>query len=149
MKPPAHYIKAHPRISSALAFGAATALALQMAWVAHQSIPALSTAAGIAHAAAGAIMGRKLFDAARTPDARRAALRGMQTSLIALIIGAPLLGLYVASGMKMAGIISYFALIFWTAVFAFLGAGWALLLVSAGVGMLLHRAAGKPKASLP
>jgi uncharacterized membrane protein YqaE (UPF0057 family) len=104
-------------------------------------IPALTVAAGVAHGLAGAITGRRLIDCARTPTSGHAGLLGAGTSLLAVSLFAPPFALFVSRGFQAVSIWSYVWLTVWTGVFSFLSAGWALLLVSAGVGWGLYRIA--------
>jgi hypothetical protein len=139
------YVRTRPRIAAAFAFGSATMVVTHLAWVpgARMSglIPALTIAAGAAHGVAGAISGRRLVDYARTPTSRHAGLLGAGTSLLALLLFAPPFALFVSRGFQTTSLGSYLWLTFWTGVFSFLAAGWALLLVSAGVGWGLYRVA--------
>jgi hypothetical protein len=102
----------------------------------------LTSAAGLLNAFAGAITGPRLLDATRTRTAGQAGLLGAGTSLLALLFFAPLYTVYMfATDNHPQGPLSYIATPFLIAVFAFLGDGWALLLVSAGVGWALYRVA--------
>jgi hypothetical protein len=129
----------HSRASASIAFGSATMVGMYFAWLpsARRSPGAiyLSVAAGVAHALAGAIVGPSLVDPARTPSDEVAVLRGAGTSLLALAFFAIAFSgyLFVADGWPttMANLL---ALPLLTALFAFLSAGWGLLLLSALIG---------------
>jgi hypothetical protein len=59
---------------------------------------------------------------------------------------APLFAVFVfANGTRPAGPLSYAVFPLLIAVFAFLADGWALLVVSAGVGWALYRVAGRSR----
>jgi len=143
-------IRQAPRSATALALGVSTATVTHFAWHADARtsgiIPAITLGAGLAHAIAGAITGPRLFDPARTHSTAQAALLGALTSLLALVFFAPPLALYVTQENTQPSLTSYVALTVLTAVFAFLAAGWALLLVSAGVTAGLHRIASETQA---
>ena len=68
MEPLGSYITRWPRTVAALAFGSITMVVTHLAWVpnAGMSAMALTIAAGVAHALAGAITGRRLLDGTRT-----------------------------------------------------------------------------------
>jgi hypothetical protein len=103
---------------------------------------ALTVAAGVAHALAGAITGRRLLDATRTQTSLQAALIGAATSLLAVAIFSPAFVIFLrATDVRPANALSYLLLTVLTGVFSFLGAGWALLLVSSGIGWGLYRLA--------
>jgi hypothetical protein len=104
--------------------------------------PVLTLAAGVAHAIAGAITGPRLIDVRRRSTDLQAAGFGAATSLLALALFAPALAAYLATANAgHSTVLEYLALTLFTGLFAFLGAGWALLLLSAGVGLGLHRLA--------
>jgi hypothetical protein len=140
------YIRRNPRITSALAFGVVTLAVQYFAWLPNARMsglaPVLTLVAGLLHAAAGAITGPRLMDASRTRTPSQAALLGAGTSLLALMLFAPLYTVYMfATDIHPAAPLSYVATPFLIAVFAFLGDGWALFLVSAGVGWAVYRVA--------
>jgi len=110
--------------------------------------PMLTIAAGAAHALAGAFTGRRLLDAARTHNAAQAAFVGAATSLLALLLFSPAFALFLSRDSRSASVLSYLSLTLFTAIFSFLGAGWALLLASAGVGWALYRVAA-PRPNIP
>jgi hypothetical protein len=146
------WIRRQPRASAAIAFGIVTALVTHVAWVPAARMsgaaPILTLAAGAAHAIAGAITGRRLIDRTRTRTGAEACVLGAATSLLALVILAPPLASWVAAGnARPEGVFSYLALTVLVGVFSFLGAGWALLVASAGVGWGLHRLADRPAAA--
>lgn len=144
MEPLRRIVQRRPRLAAACAFGASTALLTHFAWYpqARMSgmIPALTLAAGLAHALGGAITGPRLVDRSRTRTALQAVVLGAGTSLIALALFAPAMAAYVsATGGSQSGPLGYVVLTLFTGLFAFLGAGWALLLLSAAVGLGLYR----------
>lgn len=137
------FLTRRPRLTAALAFGASTTILTHFAWYpgARLSglVPALTLAAGLAHALGGSITGPRLMDAERTRTPLQAALLGAATSLLALLLFAPALAAYVSAGGASAPTpLGYLATTVFTGLFAFLGAGWALLLLSAAVGLVLH-----------
>jgi hypothetical protein len=143
----------HPRTLSASAFGIATALVMHLAWIRGAAavglVPVLTLAAGFAHALAGAITGPRLLDTRRTRSAAAAGLIGGGTSLIALAIFAPLFAMFLfATDLRAAGPLSYVAMPFFIALFAFLAAGWALFVVSVVVGSVLYLVAAHPDANV-
>jgi hypothetical protein len=128
-------IKQRPRTAAALAFGVVTAVVTHFAWVPDArwsgGIPALTLAAGLAHAIAGAVTGRRLLDGIRTRTAPQACVLGAATSLLAVIALAPPFALWItASNARPEGVVAYAALTFFVGFFSFLAAGWALLLAS-------------------
>lgn len=95
----------------------------------------LTIAAGIAHALAGAIIGRRLLDGTRTRTSLQAGLVGAGTSLLAVAFFSPAFVVFLyATDVHPSSALSYLVLTLLTSVFSFLGAGWALLLVSIGTG---------------
>jgi hypothetical protein len=129
-----------------LSFGVSTALLTHFAWYPDSRmngmIPALTIGVGFAHAAAGAITGKRLLDTTRTQTSMNAAMLGAGTSLLALGFFAPALAAYVsASDASKQSVLGYMIMTLLTWLFAFLGAGWALLLLSVGVAAVLHRLA--------
>jgi hypothetical protein len=136
-------LRAHPRGAAALAFGASTAALTHFAWHADArlsgAIPAITVGAGLAHAVAGALTGPRLLDPARTATAAQAALLGAATSLLAILFFAPAFAWYVAATNTASSVGSFVGLVFFTALFAFLAAGWALLLLSICVAVGLYR----------
>ena len=144
MKPLSAYVKRSPRTACALAFGAVTLAVQYFVWLpdARMSGGTLTIAAGLAHALAGSITGRRLLDGTRTRTPSQAGLLGAGTSLLALMLFAPLFTVFLyATDIRPASALSYVAMPLLIAVFAFLADGWALLLVSAGVGWALYRVA--------
>jgi hypothetical protein len=146
-------VRGRPRMYSAVAFGVATGLVMHWSWIGTAATsglaPVLTLAAALAHALAGAIMGSRLIDGTRTRSAADAGLIGAFTSLIALAIFAPLFALYLmVTEMRLVGVWSFLVFPLYVALFAFLAAGWALLLVSAGVGGLLYSVAAVPDSPL-
>ena len=145
-------IRRWPRSAAALAFGVLTAALTHFAWYpsARMSgmVPALTIGAGLAHGVAGAIIGPRLIDAARTRTSLQAALLGAGASLLALTFFAPLMAVYVSStNVLPLSALGYLALTMFTGFFAFLAAGWALLLLSGGIGWGLYRLAASATAA--
>jgi protein-S-isoprenylcysteine O-methyltransferase Ste14 len=146
MKSVTSRIRRSPRTASALAFGTGTLVLQHFAWRTDARmnglIPCLTIAAGLVHAVAGAITGPRLMDGAHTRTPSQAALLGAGTSLLALVLFAPLFTVFLfATDIHPAGTLSYTAFPLLIAVFAFLADGWALLVVSIGIGLILHRVA--------
>ncbi len=136
-----------PRIAPAIAFGLVATIAVHFAWHADArwrgSVPSLTLAGGVAHALAGAIVGPRLIDAARTTSAWRALALGAVTSVLALAMFTPPFALWtltpnstVSGGSPSA--LGYVGLV---GFFGFLAVGWFLVLLSAGVGYALNRLA--------
>lgn len=146
MKPFGSYIRRSPRTAGALAFGTVTLAAQHFAWSPDTRIsgltPYLTIAAGLAHAFAGAIIGPRLVERTRTRAPSQAALLGAGTSLLALLLFAPFFTVFLfATDIHPTSLLSYVALPLLSAVFALLADGWALLVVSIGVGWALYRVA--------
>lgn len=152
MEPLGSYIRQRPRTAAALAFGSVTMVVTHFAWIPdarmNGGVPALTIAAGLAHALAGAITGRRLVDGTRTRTSRQAGLVGAVTSLLAVVFFSPAFVVFLAAtDVHPSSVLSYLALTVFTGVFSFLAAGWALLLVSVGVGWGIYRiAAAQPAA---
>jgi drug/metabolite transporter (DMT)-like permease len=147
MEPLGSYIGRWPRTAAALAFGSMTIVVTHLAWIpnARMSGMALTIAAGVAHALAGAVTGRRLLDGTRTKTSLQAALVGAVTSLLAVAIFSPAFVVFLrTTDVRPSNALSYLLLAVLTSVFSFLGAGWALLLASAGVGWGLYRLAAPP-----
>jgi hypothetical protein len=89
---------------------------------------------------------RSLVDAcsmapARTPPLQ-AGLIGAVTSVLAAALFSPAFVIFLrATSVRSSNVLSYLLLTILTGVFSFLGVGWALLLVSVGVGWGLYRLA--------
>ena len=144
------FLRHSPRLAAAVAFGLSTALLTHFAWYPNARMsgmmPALTLTAGLAHAVGGAITGPRLIDATRT--SLQAALLGAATSFIALVIFALALAAYVsATNAPQSNPLAYLVLTLFTGLFAFLGAGWALLLLSVAVAWGLHRVASSSAAA--
>ena len=144
MPPFAAFVTRQPRVAAAIAFGTITAAAIHLSWESSARMsgfaPVWTLAIGVFHALAGAITGRRLIDRGRTRNGYDACLVGAVTSLLALAVVVPLFALWVSmtnAGPTSAG--SFLMLTLLVGVFAFLAAGWALVVVSAGVGWVLHR----------
>ena len=139
-------LQQRPRLSAALAFGLPTTALTHFAWHSDArwsgAVPAITLGAGLAHALAGALTGSRLLDPARTRTGAQAALLGAATSLLAMLFFAPALAWYVAASNTASNVGSFVALTFFTGFFAFLAAGWALLLLSVAVAWGLHRWGG-------
>lgn len=138
------YIARRPRTAAAIAFGGVTAAITHFAWFPearmHGAAPALTIAAGLAHAVAGAITGPRLVDKTRTRTPAQACLLGAGTSLLALVLLAPLIAGWVSSdNVRPEGVLAYLGLTLLVGLFSFLAAGWALLLASLVVGWGLYR----------
>lgn len=134
----------HARSGASIAFGLPTALIAYWAWVpsARTSIGViyLTVVAALAHAVAGAIVGPSLVDPARTPSDQVAVLRGAGASLLALaFFSIAFSGHLLLTGGWTLTFAAVFGLPLYTAFFAFLALGWALLLVSALVGWGIRR----------
>ncbi len=140
------YIRQSPRMAGALAFGVSTLVVQYFVWRPDARMsglaPALTLTVALCHAIAGAMTGPRLVDRTRTSTASRAGLVGAVTSLLAIVLFAFLFtGYLFATDVHPVGIISYVTFPILTALFAFVGDGWALLLVSIGVGWALYRVA--------
>jgi hypothetical protein len=85
-------------------------------------------------------VGPSLVDPARTPSDKDAVLRGAGASLIALALFSIAFSGYLllTDGWTLT-LASVFGLPLYTAFFAFLALGWALLVVSAFVGWGIRR----------
>ena len=144
MKTLASCIRACPRTTAALAFGTVTAAITHIAWIPSArlsgGIPLLTLSAGLAHAIAGAILGRRLLDEARTPTALQAGMVGACISLLAVLLFSPVFA-FIVTDAHSTSAASYLMMTAMTGIFSFLGAGWALLLASAALGAGLQRAA--------
>jgi hypothetical protein len=141
------YIRHSPRMAGALAFGVVTLAVQHFLWVSDARMsglaPALTVLAALVHAIAGAITGPRLMDRARTRTASQAGLLGAGTSLLALMLFAPLFTAFLfATDIHSARPLSYIAFPFLIAMVAFLGDGWALLLASIVIGWALYRVTG-------
>ena len=131
---------------AALVFGFATAGLIHFAWYPaarmNGMIPALTMGVGLAHAVAAAFTGARLIDPARTRTSSHAALLGAGTSIFALAMFTPALAIYVSSSnVGDLSVLAFAALTFFTGFFAFLAAGWALLLLSVALAWGLYRIA--------
>ena len=140
------YIRQSPRAAGALAFGSLTLVVQHFVWYPDARMsglaPVLTLMVALCHAIAGAMTGPRLVDGIRTSTASRAALLGAATSLLALVLFAFLFSAYMlATDIRPVGALSYVTFPLWTALFAFLADGWALCLVSMGVGWALNRLA--------
>lgn len=143
------YVRQSPRAAGALAFGAVTLVVQHFVWYPNARMsglaPVLTVTVALCHAVAGAITGPRLVDGTRTSRASRAALTGAATSVLALVFFTFVFTVYLfATDVHPVGILSYITFPLWTALFAFLADGWALFLVSIGVGWALYRVAARP-----
>ncbi|HEY2626963.1 MAG TPA: hypothetical protein VGI41_09470, partial [Candidatus Udaeobacter sp.] len=101
MVPLGFYVRQRPRTVAAIAFGGLTAVVTHFAWFPdarmHGAAPALTIAAGVVHALAGAVTGPRLVDRTRTQTSLEACLLGAGTSLLAVVLLAPLFALWVSA----------------------------------------------------
>lgn len=138
-----------PRLAGAIAFGVPAAALVHFAWYSDARMsgihPELTAAAGLAHAVAGFLTGPLLLGgAAGGRSTTRALAVGGATSLLALAVFAPAMAAWLLKGSASApSVLGYVVTTVYTAFFAFLGAGWALLLLSALVGLALHGVASR------
>ena len=136
-----------PRASSALLFGGATLMVTYFAWIPDTRTsgltPALTIAAGAAHALAASFTGRRLLDDGRTRSFAEAGLVGAFTSVLALAIFSPLFAIFLFATdiIQPSGWSGYLLMPMFVAAFAFLAIGWALIFVSSAVGCWLYRLA--------
>ena len=101
--------------------------------------PILTIGVGLVYAAAGAVTGPQLVDPTRTRGLPQAGMVGACTSLIALALFTLFFTLYLfATDNRTPEPLTYIALPVLIAVFAFLGDGWVLFLISIGVGLGVH-----------
>jgi hypothetical protein len=134
----------NPRTSSALLFGGATLMVTHFAWTPDARTtglaPALTIAAGVAHAIAAWLTGHRLVDDSRAQSFAEAGMVGAFTSLLALAIFSPLFAifLFATDAIQPSGWTGYLLEPVFVAVFAFLAIGWALMLVSSVVGCALY-----------
>jgi hypothetical protein len=137
------FARRNPRSVASFAFGISTAALTHFAWYANARmngmIPALTLGAGLAHAVAGALTGPRLTDTERTRTPAQAGVLGGMTSLLAVGFLAPVMAWYVSVTNLQTSVLGYAVITLFTALFAFLAAGWALLLLCMGVGLALHR----------
>ena len=146
------YIRQRPRTAAAIAFGSATSAVAHFAWFPDVNMsgaaPVLTMATGVAHALAAAITGPRLMDRTRTQTSLQACLIAAATSLLALVFLAPLFELWVAAThAQPEGAFSYILLMRLVGLISFLGAGWALPLVSVGIGWGLYKIADRRAAA--
>lgn len=146
------YVKQSPRTACALAFGAITMAVQYFLWLpdARMSVlgGVLTIAAGLSHAVSGAITGPRLVGANGPVSLRRAGLLGAVTFLIALVLFTLSFTVFLfATEIHKSGSFTYVALPFLIAVFAFVGDGWALFLVSIGIGLAVHRIAASKQSA--
>lgn len=147
------WVRDRPRSSAAVAFAATTAAVTHFAWVPDARFggvaPAITLSAGLAHAAGGALVGARLVDASRTRTSLEACVVGGCASLLALALFSPVFAFWLESTNTRFDLFSYLALVPLVGFFSFLAAGWALFLVSAGVGWglfrIVHGAGEAPK----
>jgi hypothetical protein len=145
----------HPRTVSAVTFGAVAMVVIDLAWIPSARTsgltPALTIAAGLVHAVAAGFTGPRLLNGARTRSLSHAAIVGACTSLLALALFSLSYAAFLfATELHPTSRFSYFAIPLFIAVFGFLAAGWALLLVSIAVACVLYRIANTgPQTSGP
>ena len=142
----AKLVRDRPRSAAALAFGLSTAALVHFSWYPDARTsgiaPALSVGAGVAHALAGTLTGPRLVHSARGSILRSAPLLGAITSLVALALFTAAFTAYiVANDHSQNTPLGYALLGVYTGFFAFLAAGWSLLLLSMGVAWGLNRIA--------
>ena len=139
------WVRDRPRSSAAVAFAVTTAAVTHFAWVPDARFggiaPAITLSAGLAHAAGGALVGARLVDPARTRTASQAGLIGGSASLAALALFSPAFALWLESTNTRFDLLSFLPLVPLVGFFSFLAAGWALFIVSVGVGWGLFRIA--------
>jgi hypothetical protein len=136
----------HPRTVSAVTFGAVAMVVIDLAWLPSARTsgltPALTIAAGLVHAVAAGFTGPRLLNGARTRSLSQAGIVGACTSLLALALFSLSYAAFLfATELHPTSRFSYFAIPLFIAVFGFLAAGWALLLVSIAVACVLYRIA--------
>lgn len=145
----AAYIRQSPRAAGALAFGGLALVVQHFLWTPDARMnglaPVLTLTVALCHAIVGSMTAPRLVDGARTSTASRAAMLGAITSLLALSLFAFVFSAYlIATDIRPIGALSYVTLPIWAALFAFLGDGWALCLVSIGIGCALYYLAARP-----
>jgi hypothetical protein len=139
-------VKDWPRAAAALAFGLPSAALVHFSWYPDARMsgitPALSVGAGLAHALAATLTGARLVHSTRGPMLRSAPLLGAMTSLIALALFSAAFTAYLAvNDASQNTPLGYAVLGVYTGFFAFLAAGWSLLILSMGIGWALRRIA--------
>ena len=111
MEPLGSYIRQWPRTAAAIVFGGATMAATHFAWLPDARMsgmaPALTIAAGCAHALAAAITGRRLLDGTRTRTSLDAGLLGAATSLLAVAMFAPAFTFFLSRDARPSSPLSY------------------------------------------
>lgn len=137
------WVRDRPRSSAAATFAVTTAAVTHFAWVPAARFggvaPAITLSVGLAHAAGGALVGARLVDASRTRTSLQAGVIGGCASLVALALFSPVFAFWLESTNTRFDLFSYLALVPLVGFFSFLAAGWALLIVSVGVGWGLFR----------
>lgn len=129
------FVGRNPRLACAisLGFGATSLVYLSLVpGVGGLNGNLFAVAAGLTHALAGSITGRRIVYPNKLPKLPHAALRGAGTSLLALLFFS--LGLAGKIYQPQFGDRHPVVLVFFTFSFAFLGAGWALVILSMGIG---------------
>ena len=102
-------------------------------------LPELTLGIGLTHALVGALIGSRLADRARTFKPSHAMWLGAATSLLALAISVPLFSVYVyAEGTLQSTPPEIAVVTLLMDLFDFVVAGWALILLSAGIGWSLY-----------
>jgi len=144
MERPGLYIRRHSRTAAAIAFGCKTMVVTHLAWFPDARmngyVPVLTVAVGLCHALAGIVIGRRIIDTTSTQTSSQACVLGACTSLLAMAFLAPPFALWISlTNARPEGAFSNLFLSFLIGLFSFLAVGWALLLVSAGVGWALYR----------
>ncbi len=130
------FVTRHPRFVCAVAFGLGATAVVYCSVLPDSAgrlrgFP-LAAYAGIAHAVAAAFTGVRIVNPRRSPELLYASLWGAATSLLALLLFA--LALTVMIYHPQLGDRHPFFLLLFTLGFAYLGAGWALMLMSLAFG---------------
>ncbi len=143
------FVDRYPRTVSALAFGIGATALIYISWIPGpagrmQGFP-LALMAGITHALAAILTGRRVVHPKRLPKILHAGIWGGLTSLFALVIFSMALTVQIDSTNLAHSNPLIFLLLTFT--FAFLGAGWALVLLSAAIGCALHTIASSVRSA--
>ncbi len=130
------FVRHHPRIACTVALGLGATTLVYLSLIPDSAgrirgLP-LAAAAGITHAVAAAFTGHRIVHPRKIPKLFHSAFWGAGTSLLALLLFS--LALTGQTYHPQLGDTHPVLLLAFTFVFAFLGAGWALVLLSAIVG---------------
>jgi hypothetical protein len=124
-------------------FGTLTAALVHFAWVPDVrfsgGVVLLTVMAGLAHAIAGAIAAPRLTDRTKIATSSQACLVGACISLAALALFSPGLVFWIHAMNPRSTLISTLAMIPFVGFFAFLAAGWALMLLSVALAWVVFR----------